>query len=99
MKHTAKDWLRAIGAIPLNRSVRVLNVCGGHERSIAESGMRSVLPPEVELVPGPGCPVCVCPEEDIFTAIALAALPEVILVAFGDMLRVPCNAPKSEPRT
>jgi len=99
VKHTAKDWLRAIGAIPLNRSVRVLNVCGGHERSIAESGMRSVLPPEVELVPGPGCPVCVCPEEDIFTAIALAALPEVILVAFGDMLRVPCNAPKSEPRT
>jgi hydrogenase expression/formation protein HypD len=92
-------WLERIRALPLPEKVRVMNVCGGHERSISMAGLRGVLPLNVELIPGPGCPVCVCPEEDIYAAIQLAMRTEVILAAFGDMLRVPCNGPKSAPRS
>jgi hydrogenase expression/formation protein HypD len=63
------------------------------------AGLRAALPEQIELIPGPGCPVCVCPEEDIYAAIQLAKRPDVIVVAFGDMLRVPCNGPKAEPRS
>jgi len=97
--HDAKVWLERIRALPLEGRVRVMNVCGGHERSISMAGLRGILPREIELIPGPGCPVCVCPEEDIYTAIQLALRPGVLLTAFGDMLRVPCNAPRSEPRS
>jgi hydrogenase expression/formation protein HypD len=76
-----------------------MNVCGGHERSISMGGLRSALPREIELIPGPGCPVCVCPEEDVYAAIELALRENVTLVAFGDMLRVPANTPKRAPRS
>jgi hydrogenase expression/formation protein HypD len=99
MTLTAKDWLENIRALPLDRRVRIMNVCGGHERSITMAGLRGALPQNVELIPGPGCPVCVCPEEDVYHAIQLALHAGVILVAFGDMLRVPVNAPKAEPRS
>lgn len=92
-------WLDRLRALPVREPLRILNVCGGHERAISMTGLRTLLPGGVELIPGPGCPVCVCPEEDIHAAIGLAARPEVTLVAFGDMLRVPCNAPKSQPRS
>jgi len=95
----ARAWLERIRALDLPHKVRVMNVCGGHERSITMAGLRGALPDSVELIPGPGCPVCVCPEEDIYAAIQLAWRKNVILAAFGDMLRVPCNAPKSEPRS
>ncbi len=96
---TASEWLAKIRSLPLSASVKVLNVCGGHERSISTSGLRTALPPEIELIPGPGCPVCVCPEEDVYEAIQLAVREQVTVLAFGDMLRVPVNAPKSEPRS
>jgi hydrogenase expression/formation protein HypD len=92
-------WLEKILALELPERVRVMNVCGGHERSISMAGLRRALPEHIELIPGPGCPVCVCPEEDIYAAIQLALRDDVILAAFGDMLRVPCNAPKKEPRS
>ena len=76
-----------------------MNVCGGHERSITLAGLRSALPENIELIPGPGCPVCICPEEDVFEAIQLALMEDVILVAFGDMLRVPVNVKKCKART
>ena len=95
----ARAWLERISALPLEHKVRVMNVCGGHERSVTLSGMRTALPQNVELIPGPGCPVCVCPEEDIYQAIQLALQDDVILVAFGDMLRVPVNAAKAEVRS
>ncbi|MEQ9038874.1 MAG: hydrogenase formation protein HypD [Silicimonas sp.] len=95
----ARDWLDRIHALSLPDRIRVMNVCGGHERSISMAGLRSLLPTEIELVPGPGCPVCVCPEEDVHAAIQLALRPGITLVSFGDMLRVPANAPKSQPRT
>lgn len=95
----AREWLERIRALPLGKRIRVMNVCGGHERSIAMAGLRRALPQQIELIPGPGCPVCVCPEEDVHAAIQLALRKQVILVAFGDMLRVPANVPKREPRS
>ena len=99
MSLDAKGWLRQIHALPLEQRVRIMNVCGGHERSITMAGLRGALPEAIELIPGPGCPVCVCPEEDIYQAMQLALHEPLTLVAFGDMLRVPVNAPKSEPRS
>lgn len=63
------------------------------------AGLRSALPDNVELISGPGCPVCICPEEDIRHAINIALNENVILVAFGDMLRVPINGPKKSVRS
>jgi hydrogenase expression/formation protein HypD len=63
------------------------------------AGLRTAIPDNIELVPGPGCPVCICPEEDVFEAIQLALNEDIILVAFGDMLRVPVNVPKRESRS
>ena len=96
---TSQQWLDRIRALSLPRSVKIMNVCGGHERSIALAGLRKVLPPGIELVPGPGCPVCVCPEEIIHQAIRLALSEQVVLAAFGDMLRVPANVAKGEVRS
>ncbi|MGB0713358.1 MAG: hydrogenase formation protein HypD, partial [Gammaproteobacteria bacterium] len=99
MTDAARTWLDRIHGLNLTGPVRIMNVCGGHERSISMAGLRGALPEAVELIPGPGCPVCVCPEEDVYEAIQIARREDVILVAFGDMLRVPVNAPKSEPRS
>jgi len=99
MNPSASERLEALQALPADRPVRIMNVCGGHERSISVAGLRAVLPDNVELVPGPGCPVCICPEEDVYEAIQLALHEDITLVAFGDMLRVPVNAPKREPRS
>jgi hydrogenase expression/formation protein HypD len=69
--------------------VRIMEVCGGHTHAIAKHGLEDLLPPEVEYLHGPGCPVCVIPMGRIDDAIALAAQPEVTLATFGDLLRVP----------
>jgi hydrogenase expression/formation protein HypD len=99
MPATAREWLDRVRALPLEAPVRIMNVCGGHERSIGMAGLRSALPRQIELIPGPGCPVCVCPEEDVYQAIQIALREPVTLVAFGDMLRVPVNVAKSEVRS
>jgi hydrogenase expression/formation protein HypD len=99
MRHTAKQWLQGIRALELPERVRIMNVCGGHERSITMAGLRSALPANIELIPGPGCPVCICPEEDIYEAIQIALNEPVVLLAFGDMLRVPVNVGKKEVRS
>lgn len=96
---TARDWLERIRELKLPPRVRIMNVCGGHERAITMAGLRGALPANIELIPGPGCPVCVCPEEDVYQAIQLALHERVVLVAFGDMLRVPVNAPKKDARS
>jgi hydrogenase expression/formation protein HypD len=95
----AADWLARIRALPLPGRVRIMNVCGGHERSITMAGLRRALPSNIELIPGPGCPVCICPEEDIYEAIQLALNEDVILLAYGDMLRVPVNVPRAQARS
>ena len=99
MTATAAQWLDRIHALPHGGRVKIMNVCGGHERSITMAGLRKALPAYIELVPGPGCPVCICPEEDVFEAIQLALNEDIILVAFGDMLRVPVNVNKARART
>jgi hydrogenase expression/formation protein HypD len=67
----------------------VMEICGGQTHAIMRFGLEELLPKEVTLVHGPGCPVCVTPIELIDKALALAARPEVIFCSFGDMLRVP----------
>lgn len=71
------------------RPWRLMEVCGGQTHSIIRHGIDQLLPAGVEMIHGPGCPVCVTPQELIDQAIAIASLPETILVSFGDMLRVP----------
>ncbi len=73
----------------VTRHWTMMEVCGGQTHSILKSGLDQLLPPEIELVHGPGCPVCVTPLELIDKAIALASRPDVIFVSYGDMLRVP----------
>jgi hydrogenase expression/formation protein HypD len=99
MSDNAKNWLNRLHSLELPERVRVMNVCGGHERSISQAGLRGALPANIELIPGPGCPVCICPEEDVYQAMQLALKEEIILLAFGDMLRVPVNVSKGEPRS
>ena len=96
---SAHAWLDEIRALNLPPKVRIMNVCGGHERAITMAGLRGALPNNIELIPGPGCPVCICPEEDVFEAMQLALHEDIILLAFGDMLRVPVNLPKREIRS
>lgn len=67
---------------------RIMHVCGSHEHSLCRWGLRSLLPESVELIGGPGCPVCVCPESDILAALSLAERGVKVLT-YGDMLRVP----------
>lgn len=67
----------------------IMEICGGQTHSIIRNGIDQVLPEEIELVHGPGCPVCVTPLEIIDKAIAIAGKPNVIFTSFGDMLRVP----------
>ena len=67
----------------------LMEVCGGQTHSIIRNGIDQLLPATVELIHGPGCPVCVTPLDVIDQALAIAALPDVIFCSFGDMLRVP----------
>jgi hydrogenase expression/formation protein HypD len=73
----------------ITRSWVLMEICGGQTHTIMRYGLDELLPKSVELVHGPGCPVCVTPLETIDKAIALALRPDVILVSYGDMLRVP----------
>ena len=67
----------------------IMEVCGGQTHAIIRNGIDQLLPDEIELIHGPGCPVCVTPLGLIDKALAIAARPEVIFCSFGDMLRVP----------
>ncbi len=73
----------------VTRHWRIMEICGGQTHSILKSGLDKLLPPQVELIHGPGCPVCVTPLELIDKALVLAARSDVIFVSYGDMLRVP----------
>jgi hydrogenase expression/formation protein HypD len=71
------------------RTYRIMEVCGGHTHSIYRHGLRDVLPGNIELVHGPGCPVCVLPTGRVDDGLSIARHPNTILTCFGDMLRVP----------
>jgi len=76
-------------AAALDRPVTLMEVCGTHTMAAFRSGLRTLLPGNVRLLSGPGCPVCVTPDDYVDLAIAIAREPGVILATFGDMLRVP----------
>jgi hydrogenase expression/formation protein HypD len=71
------------------RHYRFMEVCGGHTHSIYRFGLKDLLPSNIELVHGPGCPVCVLPMGRIDDGLSMAENPDVIFTAFGDMMRVP----------
>jgi hydrogenase expression/formation protein HypD len=73
----------------LTRPWTLMEVCGGQTHSILKSGLDQMLPAEINLIHGPGCPVCVTPLELVDKAITLASRPDVIFASYGDMLRVP----------
>jgi len=91
----AKSLLREIGAClerigATERSpVQVMEVCGGHTHSIFRYALKDLVPPSLEFVHGPGCPVCVLPMGRVDDCIAIARRPEVIFTTFGDAMRVP----------
>lgn len=76
-------------AAALGRRIRIMEVCGTHTHTIARNGLRTLMPPNVELVSGPGCPVCVTAQRDIERMLILAQKSKVTVCTFGDMMRVP----------
>jgi hydrogenase expression/formation protein HypD len=84
----AKKILSAIANIT-TQSWTLMEVCGGQTHSIIKYGIDQLLPENIRLIHGPGCPVCVTPLEYIDKALAIAAQPDIIFCSFGDMLRVP----------
>ncbi len=89
VKKAAAFFTREIEKLASGRSLRLMEVCGTHTVSIFKSGIRQLLPENVELVSGPGCPVCVTPNEYLDTAIAYSRKSDVMITTFGDMLKVP----------
>ena len=73
----------------VSRPWTIMEICGGQTHTIMKYGIESLIPGEITLLHGPGCPVCVTPIEMVDKAVAIAALPDVIFASFGDMLRVP----------
>jgi len=71
------------------KPARLMEFCGGHTVAIMRNGIRQLLPPNIEMLSGPGCPVCVTANQDIDRAIALSSIPNVTVTTFGDMLKVP----------
>jgi hydrogenase expression/formation protein HypD len=70
-------------------SIKLMEVCGTHTMAIARAGIKKLLPEEIELVSGPGCPVCVTSQRDIDRAVEIAGIKDVLMTTFGDMMRVP----------
>lgn len=87
-RKTAEFYLQEIDRL-ITKPVRLMEVCGTHTVAIFRAGIRQLLPAKVDLVSGPGCPVCVTPADYMDRAIAYARREDVILTTFGDMLKVP----------
>ena len=72
----------------VDRDMTFMHICGTHEAAIARSGLRSILPPQLKIVMGPGCPVCITPQGEIDAALDLVE-KDCIIATYGDLLRVP----------
>ena len=83
----AADEIRRL--VDPSRHYRLMEVCGGHTHAIYRFGLKDILPENIELIHGPGCPVCVLPMGRIDAGLSMAQDPKVIFTAFGDMMRVP----------
>ena len=86
ISRTAEEIRRLAGR---DRHYRLMEVCGGHTHAIYRFGLKDILPENIELIHGPGCPVCVLPMGRIDDGLSIAQQPNVIFAAFGDMMRVP----------
>jgi hydrogenase expression/formation protein HypD len=75
--------------IAKKRPLHIMEVCGGHTHSIFRFGIENMLPAELELIHGPGCPVCVLPMGRVDDCVSIATQPDVIFTTFGDAMRVP----------
>jgi hydrogenase expression/formation protein HypD len=84
-----KQIEKVISQLAPTRPIKIMEICGGHTHAIFKSGLESLLPEAIELVHGPGCPVCIMPRGKLDEAIAIAQNPDVILTTFGDAMRVP----------
>ena len=89
---SAEKILEAIRRLDVGR-VNLMEVCGTHTMAIARAGIKSLLPENVKLLSGPGCPVCVTPAEVIDQILELSMEPGIIITSYGDMLRVPGSTP------
>ncbi len=85
----AKRISNEIAKLSASRPLKLMEVCGGHTHTIYKHGIEDVLPQNIDLIHGPGCPVCVLPMGRIDDAIAIARMDDVIFTTFGDMMRVP----------
>jgi hydrogenase expression/formation protein HypD len=85
----AKNLAAEIARLSEGRPLKLMEVCGGHTHTIYKYGVEDVLPPNIDLVHGPGCPVCVIPMGRMDDAHAIAMEPDVIFTTYGDMMRVP----------
>src|SRR5665213_2844960 len=86
---SARALVSLITELAGDQEFKFMEVCGGHTHTIYRHGIEHILPGSVELVHGPGCPVCVIPMGRVDDAIAIAKQPGVIFTSFGDMMRVP----------
>jgi hydrogenase expression/formation protein HypD len=91
MSMNDKEYTRALleEIRAVKQDFALMEVCGTHTMAIAKSGIRELVPPNLKLLSGPGCPVCVTAQGDIDSVIAMAGNPDITLLTFGDMLRVP----------
>jgi len=75
----------------LSEPIKIMHVCGTHEYTVAKNGLRNLLPDNIKIISGPGCPVCVCPAGELDLAVELSKRENVIMTTFGDMMRVPSS--------
>ena len=94
-----QQWLDAIHKVPLDRALRILHLSGDQERVINQSGLRKVLPAEVELIAGPGCPASICPGGDVYQAVRLAQDHDVTLAVDESLFSVPAPTGLSGARS
>lgn len=88
MKDRTKELIDSIRRRMPDRRIKVMHVCGSHEHTVQRWGLRSMLPENIEVFAGPGCPVCVCPSHEVGEAIEIAK-KGAIIATYGDMMRVP----------
>ncbi len=87
----AKRVVEQISRVAPSYPVKICHVCGTHEWAISHYGLRTLLPESVEVIAGPGCPVCIIPAAEIDEAIKLALEKNVTIATFGDLVRVPAS--------